>query len=169
MTLDASVPTIAGGFVGAGFETKLTRSISLKGEYRITDFGSGLVTLPNVGGTDINQFVTARISPTLQIVKASGNYRFWGNANVFAARVPDEGESQMSPPTPARRPWTADEQRKLDDLLKVGKTVVEIALLLQRTPTSIYAQLQRREIKKASRRLEFGLKDTKPLIIWPRF
>jgi IS30 family transposase len=71
----------------------------------------------------------------------------------------------MSPPTPARRPWTADEQRKLDDLLKVGKTVVEIALLLQRTPTSIYAQLQRREIKKASRRLEFGLKDTKPLII----
>jgi opacity protein-like surface antigen len=76
MTLDASVPTTAGGFVGAGFETKLTRSISLKGEYRITDFGSGLVTLPNVGGTDLNQFVTARVSPTLQIVKASVNYRF---------------------------------------------------------------------------------------------
>ena len=76
MTLDASVPTIAGGFVGAGFETKLTRAISLKGEYRITDFGSGLVTLPNVGGTDLNQFVTARVSPTLQIVKASLNYRF---------------------------------------------------------------------------------------------
>ena len=76
MTLDASVPTIAGGFVGAGFETILTRSISLKGEYRITDFGSGLVTLPNVGGTDLNQFVTARVSPTLQIVKASLNYRF---------------------------------------------------------------------------------------------
>jgi outer membrane immunogenic protein len=76
ITLDATVPTIAGGFVGAGFETILTRSISLKGEYRFTEFGSGLVTLPTVGGTDLNQFVTARISPTLQIVKASVNYRF---------------------------------------------------------------------------------------------
>jgi outer membrane immunogenic protein len=76
LTLDATVPTIAGGFVGAGFETKLTKSISLKGEYRFTEFGSGLVTLPNVGGTDLNQFVTARVSPTLQIVKASVNYRF---------------------------------------------------------------------------------------------
>jgi hypothetical protein len=28
---------------------------------------------------------------------------------------------------PARRPWTADEQRKLDNLLEAGKTVVEIA------------------------------------------
>jgi outer membrane immunogenic protein len=76
LTLDATVPTIAGGFVGAGFETKLTNSISLKGEYRFTKFGSGVVTLPNVGGTDLNQFVTARVSPTLQIVKASVNYRF---------------------------------------------------------------------------------------------
>jgi opacity protein-like surface antigen len=76
MTLDATVPTIAGGFVGAGFETKLTKSVSLKGEYRFTEFGSGLVTLPTVGGTDLNQFVTARVSPTLQIVKASVNYRF---------------------------------------------------------------------------------------------
>jgi len=57
----------------------------------------------------------------------------------------------MSPSAPARRPWTADEQRKLDDLLEAGKTVVEIAPLLQRTPTSIYAQLQRLEIKKANR------------------
>ena len=76
MTLDATVPTIAGGFVGAGFETKLTKFISLIGEYRFTEFGSGLVTLPTVGGTDLNQFVTARVSPTLQIVKASVNYRF---------------------------------------------------------------------------------------------
>jgi opacity protein-like surface antigen len=42
MMLDATVPTIAGGFVGAGFETKLTKSISLKGEYRFTELGSGL-------------------------------------------------------------------------------------------------------------------------------
>jgi hypothetical protein len=42
----------------------------------------------------------------------------------------------------ARRRWTADEQRKLDDLLKAGKTVVEIAPVLQRTPPSIYSRLQ---------------------------
>jgi outer membrane immunogenic protein len=76
LALDATVPTIAGGFVGAGFETKLTSSISLKGEYRFTDFGSGAVTLPNINGTDLNQFATARVTPTLQIVKASVNYRF---------------------------------------------------------------------------------------------
>jgi outer membrane immunogenic protein len=72
----ATVPTIAGGFVGAGFETKLTSSISLRGEYRFTDFGSGPVTLPVVGGTDLNNFLAVRVSPTLQIVKASVNYRF---------------------------------------------------------------------------------------------
>jgi outer membrane immunogenic protein len=72
----ASVPTVAGGFVGAGFETKLTKIISLRGEYRFTEFGSGLVTLPTINGTDLNTFLTARISPTLQIVKASLNFRF---------------------------------------------------------------------------------------------
>jgi hypothetical protein len=58
-------------------------------------------------------------------------------------RAPDEGESQMSPPTPARRPWTADERKKPDDLLEAGMTVVEIAPLLQRTRQAIYARLQR--------------------------
>ncbi len=64
----------------------------------------------------------------------------------------------MSPSTPARRPWTADERKKLDELINAGKTAPEIASALQRTPTSIYAQLQRLEIKKATRRLELGLK-----------
>jgi IS30 family transposase len=67
----------------------------------------------------------------------------------------------MSLSTPARRQWTADEKKKLDDLLEAGKTVVEIAPVLQRTPTSIYAQLQRLEIKrrKAGRRVvQLGLK-----------
>ena len=40
----------------------------------------------------------------------------------------------MSPLTPARRPWSVDEQKKLDDLLEVGKTATEIATALQRTP-----------------------------------
>jgi hypothetical protein len=45
-----------------------------------------------------------------------------------------KGEGEMSPLTPARRRWTVDEQRKLDDLLKAGKTAAEIATALQRTP-----------------------------------
>jgi IS30 family transposase len=68
----------------------------------------------------------------------------------------------MSPSTPARRPWTADERKTLDKLIDAGKTAPEIAAALQRTPTSIYAQLQRLDIKKASRRLvELGLKAKK--------
>jgi len=67
----------------------------------------------------------------------------------------------MSPLTPARRPWTADERKKLDELLGAGKTAPEIATALQRTPTSIYSQLQRLDInrRKAARRLgELGPK-----------
>jgi hypothetical protein len=59
-----------------------------------------------------------------------------------------DGEDQTGPSKPARRPWTADELNKLDDLTKAGKTAVEIAAILQRTPTSIYAKLQRLEIKR---------------------
>jgi hypothetical protein len=49
----------------------------------------------------------------------------------------------MSPSRRTPRPWTADEQKKLDDLLEAGKTVVEIALVLQRTRLAVYARLQR--------------------------
>jgi transposase len=53
----------------------------------------------------------------------------------------------MSPSRPARRPWTADELKTLDELVGAGKTAPEIATALQRTPTSIYSQLQRLDIK----------------------
>lgn len=76
MALTATVPRIAGGFVGAGFETKLFKNVFLRGEYRFTEFGTGLVTLPTIDGINANDFVTAKISPTLQTVKASVNYRF---------------------------------------------------------------------------------------------
>jgi IS30 family transposase len=75
-----------------------------------------------------------------------------------------EAKAMMSSPRSTRRPWTADEQKKLDDLLKAGKTGPEIATALQRTPQSIYSQLQRLDIKrkKAGRRvLEIGLKAKK--------
>jgi hypothetical protein len=36
----------------------------------------------------------------------------------------------MSPLTPARCPWTVDEQKKLDDLMEAGKTAAEMATAL---------------------------------------
>jgi hypothetical protein len=62
----------------------------------------------------------------------------------------------MSPSRPTQRRWTIDEQKKLDDLLEAGKTVVEIAPVLQRTRQAIYAQLQRRYRKRS-----------KPATRWP--
>jgi hypothetical protein len=50
----------------------------------------------------------------------------------------------MSSSRPTPRPWTADEQKKVDELLDAGKTIVEIATVLQRTRLAIYARLQRR-------------------------
>jgi hypothetical protein len=45
-------------------------------------------------------------------------------------------EEEMSHSKRARRYWTADELKNLDELTKAGKTAVEIATVLQRTPTS---------------------------------
>jgi IS30 family transposase len=66
----------------------------------------------------------------------------------------------MSPLTPTRRRWTADEENKLHDLLKAGKTGAEIATALQRTPQSIYSQLQRLDIKR-KKAAQLGLKSKK--------
>jgi hypothetical protein len=55
----------------------------------------------------------------------------------------------MSPSKPAPRPWTADEEKKLDELLEAGKEAGEIAVALQRTRQAIYARLQRLYRKRA--------------------
>jgi IS30 family transposase len=57
-----------------------------------------------------------------------------------------KGEMNASRSTPRRR--TADEQKKLDNLLEAGKTVVEIAPVLQRTRQAVYARLRRRYRKR---------------------
>jgi len=67
---------------------------------------------------------------------------------IAASEFRLKGKSQMSPSTPTRQPWTVDEQKKLDDLLDAGKTVVEIAPVLQRTRQAVYARLQRRYRKR---------------------
>jgi opacity protein-like surface antigen len=71
-----NVPSLSGVFIGAGAETMLTERISLRGEFRYTDFGSGPVRLPTIDGTNLNDFVSARLAPTMQEGRASLNYRF---------------------------------------------------------------------------------------------
>jgi DNA-binding NarL/FixJ family response regulator len=41
------------------------------------------------------------------------------------------------------RPWTAHEEQQLHDMLAVGKTAKDVAGRLNRSPSSIYARLQR--------------------------
>jgi hypothetical protein len=53
-------------------------------------------------------------------------------------------------PTPKNcRPWTADEEKKLDELLEPGKDTREIAVALQQTRQAIYARLQCLYIKRS--------------------
>ena len=75
-TVSAHVPNFGGGFIGAGAETLITEHISLRGEYRFTDFGSGQLGLPTINGTDINDFIIAHAAPTMQDTGVSVNYRF---------------------------------------------------------------------------------------------
>jgi DNA-binding NtrC family response regulator len=55
--------------------------------------------------------------------------------------------SQMSPSRLAQL-WTADEQEKLDDLLRAGQDAGEIATALRRTRQAIYARLKRLGVKR---------------------
>jgi len=48
----------------------------------------------------------------------------------------------MTSRPPARR-WTSGEENRFRDMLEAGKTAAEMAAELKRTPSSIYARLQR--------------------------
>jgi outer membrane immunogenic protein len=75
VTTAITVPNFSGAFVGAGAEAKFTEHISLRGEYRISDFGSAqLLGLPTVNGINLNDF--ARVSSSMQDGRVSLNYRF---------------------------------------------------------------------------------------------
>jgi outer membrane immunogenic protein len=71
-----NVPSLSGAFVGAGAETRITEHWSLRAEYRYTDFGSGKVGLPTIGGTNLNDIVDVHMSPSMQEGRASLDYRF---------------------------------------------------------------------------------------------
>jgi len=76
-------------------------------------------------------------------------------------RARAQDKSQQSPSRPVRRPWSVDDQKKLDELQKAGKTGPEIAAALQRTPTSIYSQLHRLDVKRRKADRDLGLKAKK--------
>jgi hypothetical protein len=61
---------------------------------------------------------------------------------------PKRRASQMSRSRPAPQPWTADEQEKLDDLLRAGKDGGEVATAHRRTRQAIYARLKRLGVKR---------------------
>ncbi len=74
----ASVGSFDGYFIGGGAEIKLTKSISIKGEYRYTDFDDETITL--VPGTPfagiVNGFVTTKLDPDIQTARVALSYRF---------------------------------------------------------------------------------------------
>jgi outer membrane immunogenic protein len=74
----ASVGDFDGYFIGGGAEMKITKAISIKGEYRYTDLDSEVITLlPGTGaGAFINEFVTTKLDPDIQTARVSLNYRF---------------------------------------------------------------------------------------------
>jgi len=54
---------------------------------------------------------------------------------------------RMTPTKPVLRPWTTEDQKKLDDLLRAGKDAGEIAAALRRTRQAVYVRLQRLGVK----------------------
>ena len=71
--------SFGGVFIGSGIEMKLSDSLSLKGEYRyLFANGDDINLLPGVtfGPFTANDFVSAELSPDIQSVRLSLDYRF---------------------------------------------------------------------------------------------
>jgi IS30 family transposase len=66
---------------------------------------------------------------------------------IFLKSAAPRKANQMGPSKPALRPWTAEEQEKLDDLVRAGKDAGEIATALRRTRQAVYVRLRRRDVK----------------------
>lgn len=80
----ASAGDVGGYFVGGGAEIRLSDALSLKGEYRYSDFGATDVTLLPGTLPLINQLVSTSLDTTVQTGKVSLNYRFnWGGDDAI--------------------------------------------------------------------------------------
>ncbi len=73
----AHVGEFDGYFIGGGAEVKLSKAISVKGEYRYTDLDSETLTLlPGTPFVGINDLVRTTLDPDIQTGRVSLNYRF---------------------------------------------------------------------------------------------
>ena len=72
----ARVGDFDGYFIGGGAEMKITKAISIKGEYRYTDLDLEVITLLPGTAPEINNFVTTKLDPDIQTARVSLNYRF---------------------------------------------------------------------------------------------
>jgi outer membrane immunogenic protein len=68
-----------GGFIGGGIETRLNDSLSLRAEYRYIDLRSDTVRLLPNDLPEINEVVSTKFDPDIQMGRLSINYRFGGN------------------------------------------------------------------------------------------
>ncbi len=73
----ARVGEFDGYFIGGGAEVKLSKAISVKGEYRYTDLDAETLTLlPGTPFVGINNVIRTTLDPDIQTGRVSLNYRF---------------------------------------------------------------------------------------------
>lgn len=97
----ASTGTLSGYFIGGGAEVKLTDSLSLKGEYRYSDYAAEDVTLLPALLPVVNNFVRTEIETSIQTARLSLNYRFGHDGGAAA---PEDASATEAPA--AGRSWS---------------------------------------------------------------
>lgn len=70
-----AMPDFSGYFVGGGVESKLWQNVTIKIEYRYSDYGKERINLAPID-QDLDEYVNINVDPTVQTVRASLNYRF---------------------------------------------------------------------------------------------
>ncbi len=72
----ARVGEFDGYFIGGGAEVKLTKAISIKGEYRYTDYDAENITLLPGTFEEINEAISTKLDPDIQSGRLSLVYKF---------------------------------------------------------------------------------------------
>jgi hypothetical protein len=89
-----------------------------------------------------NALIARKLKRSLQAVSK--------RKHILSGRLVEIGlKAEEMKDSVARRPWTPQDQEKLDALLDAGREADEIAVTLNRTPQAVYARLQRRYRKQA--------------------
>lgn len=70
-----AMPDMRGYFVGGGVESRLWQNVTLKLEYRYSDFSKERINLAPLD-PDLDDYVNVFVDPTVQTVRATLNYRF---------------------------------------------------------------------------------------------